>query len=191
VPRLCQLAIALGLMLAFSSLAARAVPLSWQQVSSPEGEFEVSMPGQPSLHVYHDDTLAGQINENAYELEHRTAKGGKESFSADYQDLPQIAFMFSSTRNIFNDAQKEFLKHEDGTITSKQDIELAGHKGREVTFTMPDGRWGRVRMLMVKHRLYMLTGEAPNEPEAAADIERFFSSFHLKPKTAGTHDSKH
>jgi hypothetical protein len=66
-----------------------------------------------------------------------------------------------------------------GTLVSETKVELDGHKGRELTIAIADGRIVRSRIFLVEWRLYQMIAEAPNDQATSPLVERFLMSFRL------------
>jgi hypothetical protein len=143
----------------------------WKEVHSKEGGFTVTMPSAAKQDkLEQDKTPVGPIT-----LVVHSAEGGKDTYRAEYADLPpKVPF----------DDIKEFVQpiatRYEGKVTKEEGIEVAGHKGWafEMDAQKPKGHVAG-RVFIVKNRLYQLLVVGPDVSGSSADVKKFFDSFKL------------
>jgi hypothetical protein len=164
------------LVLLASGAASHAQTAEWSAVDSKGGRFAASLPGPPVLTTKNDSTPVGGIIEHIY-----TVTQGNETFTINYQDLPEMAVLFGGAGRIFNGARDGYLKDNNGTQSAYERLKLDNHNGWQLLYTSPaqDDRpamQGRVEFFLVGRRLYVVAASWP-QSGTSADSDRFFESF--------------
>lgn len=150
-------------------IAAQAVMLTqsnWQQFSSAEGNFTVSLPGVPTEQSEKDDD--GSVANNF------TVVNGDTVYLVTYSDLVGEVNRVNPVE-IF-DAVCEGYTADGDKLVNKREIELDGHPGRIVELNTTDGMVGKASMYLVGNRLYQLIVISPNAEEG----QKFFESFQIR-----------
>jgi len=150
----------------------------WTTFAPAAGRFTVSVPSTPTLSTSKDSSPVGEITEYTY-----TVNTPTESFTLNYQDLPELAVMFGGTGRIYGGARDGCLKDAGGTLISFTKVQLDTHNGMQLLYQAPSSegkpaQQGRVRMFLVGRRLFVVAATWP-QGASAADADQFFNSFKI------------
>lgn len=148
--------------------------LSWQVYHSPQGRYRVDMPGQPKQNARPTATAAGMV-----QLHCEAVEPSKDMcFMVMYTDLP-TTFGPLNPDDVLNGAVQG-LSSEYRTRGSSL-VECEGFPGREVYYDAADplgqAIHGRVRLFMVKQRLYQVHYLGRPGTDNHPDVGRFLDSF--------------
>jgi hypothetical protein len=162
-------------------LAAAGCGVPWEKYSSPDGRFEIVMPGAPKLGSDNQETPQGVITFHPAVVDRAHA-----SFVAAWADVPpKIPIDLGKRLDVL-------VGHYQGTNLQKHAIEKAGQPG--LAFVMdtkkPVGQ-AAGQIFQIQNRLYQLL-VVGSHVEGSSDSERFFDTFKLinpemKPETTA-HD---
>lgn len=171
----------------FSFILAQETPpqnpvsdsVQWQEFSSTEGGFSISMPGQPTERELPVRGGNGPVSSREFAL---ALEEGKIVYSVNYADLPTISTELNASQiNLLldgaRDASVRNLKN--GQLVSERGIELNGYIGREIEVANPDGFSAKTRIYWVQPRLYMIVVASTAETDLDREAERFLDSFRL------------
>lgn len=153
--------------------------VQWQDFSSSEGGFSISMPGQPTERELPVRGGNGPVSSREFAL---VLEEGKLVYSVNYADFPTISTELNSSQiNLLlegaRDAAVRNLKN--GQLVSDRPIELNGYIGREIEVANPDGFSAKTRLYWVQPRLYMIVVASTAETGLNREAERFLDSFQL------------
>lgn len=162
-----------ALLILASSFYSPALGAEWLTVTSSEGRFSAEMPVQPEFSTKSHGTPVGAITEHSYVAQEPEAG----AYQVEYQDLPGLAMLFSTSKGIVKRAQKEFLKSTNGTALAMTPIVIDGRDAERMTYSVPGRGQGEVVFLMVGRRLYVLNASGPQ-------VDRFFASVRIEPTIA-------
>lgn len=153
---------------------------TWSEFSSPEGGFQVLMPGPPV-----SQTLTFQMQNGTIVHRSHIAHKGGITCVIDYADIPKASTEPDGAKALFDQARDEFIKGTQGKMLSERSISLSGHSGREIKVGLYGGE-AVLRFYLAGDRFYQLAITVPDRAEnSESEIEKFFSSFKIttKPKS--------
>ncbi len=184
-PRSPLVILAATVLLLFT-ISAWAASLDWKPFSPKDGRFRVDMPGTPELERKVEETPVGSIDTYRYEL-----KVGKLTFAAGYADIPSLIVIFGGKERIYDKVREEYLKRAHGEEISFEEFKHDLYRGRVLVYE-GDGRYGKVKMLLVSRRAYLIMASVPIDYEDKGVIDRYLASF--KPiyrRARHPHESRH
>jgi hypothetical protein len=164
----------LGVVL-IATTVAFAFQSNWVKFQSPEGRFSVLLPAQPKETKETTQSPVGPYTTTLF-----ISKGAGETYIAAWIDYdPSLKF----------DDQKELEANRDnfitgvkGTLVSSNNIVFRGYPALEFDGTTPTYSF-KSRVYIVGKRPYMLLASYLKAAESSQNINKFFSSFEVKPKT--------
>ena len=166
--RLC-----LGLSLPlFLGAAQPETPEGWTAYTTAEGAFTVVLPGKWSERKQQVKTATGQLS-----VKMVVATGRNDSaFVVSYTDYPEPEIKKGPVQKRLDHARDGAVVSAGGKLRSEKAIELKGHPGRDLVIDKDGATIARMRIVLVKQRLYqvMVLGDAP-----AKDAGIFLASFAL------------
>jgi hypothetical protein len=160
-----------------SSVASVAIALppssqAWAMHECPRGGYSVVMPGTPSEEESPGNPTIGLLGGHMSIVE----KGDGRAYVAKCS-------MFSVGRT---DVKKELDAARDsvvatlgGKLQSQQDMQLAGHPGREIVLSLPDNTVMRARYFVAGKNLFQVMAVVPRGQESSNETNEFFDSFRL------------
>ena len=158
---------------------APPVPVnSWKKFTSAEGEFSAWFPGTPEETTQPLHNLMGDIEARCFAVEADI----QDFYGVLYADIPPAADLKNPTY-LFDRAQAmEANQNGSGKIVFQQEIKLENYSGREFEFAAGGkaNYSGRVRILLVGRRLYVLTVVFLTRNPHPEDRANFFNSFKLQ-----------
>lgn len=166
-----SLLISFAAIVSLAPLSAHAKESGWQTVSSSKGRFSVEMPGAPTTYSKAKHTKIGNIGEEFYSF-----KDKEKTFTVEYSDLPEIAVIFGGRHDIYKRTKNGFLGSTHGEQISFNDITIGGKKGKLLVYATPT-RTGKVLMVLIKKRLYIVQGSIVKEAKDKAAVDKFINSF--------------
>jgi hypothetical protein len=169
-----------GLFAAFVlSVAIRAAekPAS-QEFISRKGGFSVKLPGKPIEQTKTIPTIFGPTDLTVLEA---VAPKQEACYAVGYIDYPAQVLQLvqeDDVQDLLKVTGAGAVQAVDGKVVSEKEIRLGAHPGREFDADILDGKATlRLRVYLVKQRLYMVMAVAPKgEPAGFGD---FFGSFKL------------
>ena len=167
---LSGMAIVMAGLLLCGILFAREEAQSWVKFSSPEGRFEILMPGEP---------VTGKVIE--IQLPTFTAK--LHPFSAlrppsfglmcGYADFP---FTPKNTNEVFDRTRDGSISNVQGKLITEENLTLAGYSGRRFRSTAQGNSFIDEEMFLVGERFYLITVlSKTGNPDK--NINKVFDSF--------------
>ncbi|MFP4009063.1 MAG: hypothetical protein ACLFV6_13820 [Spirulinaceae cyanobacterium] len=148
----------------------------WETFVSEAGRFSAAFPDTPTENIQEGNVAADAGASGEIMLENTDENSGYVVF---YQDFPMVpdGVPDEQVQTILAASRDGFVQ--DNEILSERDIELDGHRGKEVEVQMPEG-YMKARMYWVDSRLYFVVGGAPTKDDAIAqETDRFLDSFML------------
>ncbi len=147
----------------------------WQEFSSKEGAFSVSMPGAPAEKRQLFDTRSGSVEAHFFTLEH-----GSAVYMVVYGDYPEAPLAAADKDRILDSARDGAVGNIQGTLLDERTVTLSGHPGREARIQSFDGRLELLmRIYLVNARQYQVVTVFPKETASTKDRDRFLDSFKL------------
>jgi hypothetical protein len=153
--------------------------LEMKAFSSKEGGFTVLLPGKPAPVQQTVKSPAGEMTVHAFVT---LVDGGKGTFTVTYNDLP-AAPGANEVEQILEFAGKMGAAQVPGAkLTDQKKIEVDGHPGRQYDMDLGAQGQMRMRVFIVKQRMYQTIAFGTKERLASKDAEKFFESFKLTDK---------
>jgi hypothetical protein len=155
--------------------AAQRDPPKWATFASPEGRFEILMPGEVKQFTVDVDNEFGTsvLHMNVATLPDGTM------FVANWVDYPPDA-VADFPAQILDDSREGALDNLGGKLVSEKEIKLNNHRGREILIEVAkQDRLFRVRMYLVENRLYQTVVFGPPKLVKSKDAQRYLDSFEL------------
>jgi len=146
----------------------------WTKVFSPEGRFQVQMPGDPKMSTQKYEKSGYTIPTTIYIL----SRPGVNYLIA-VSTLPATAPPKLSG-DLVQSAKDDFIKSVQGTWLSEKNAAYNGVSGRLMTFKAPNGANGAMWIVAKNKKIFTLTIAKPGKPYAAEQA-KFFGSFRLIP----------
>ena len=163
-------------LLSIAALSAAAQPPAGWVKFSPEGSpFSVLLPGEPKK-----DTQTAQSPHGPYTTHlYTSVSPDREIYLVGWVDYsPNFKFGVQAELEANRD---NFVKSAKANLLGTTPIKLGAHPGIEFKAEMP-GRANVVsRVYIVGRRPYQLIALTPIGHDSSANVERFFSSFHVGP----------
>ncbi len=152
------------------STVAQSEP-QWTKFVSKEGRFSVLMIGTPLASQSNIATPVGDVKEHLF-----SAECGTIMLDAEYAVLPSLAALFGGRSRIYRDVVEEFLQREQATELSFVTFAKDAYRGRVVTYEAK-GRYGKLWMLLISRRLYVLNVSVPADYPDKSVIDVYLNSF--------------
>ncbi|MDY6786402.1 MAG: hypothetical protein SW833_28480, partial [Cyanobacteriota bacterium] len=149
---------------------------NWQDFTSTQGSFTVSLPGNPTEEIEPADPARGMLETGSYVWE---SEADEIAYGVFYKVLPiaptteQISGFLDSFRDDF--VSEAFI---DGQLIAERPIDIESYPGREIAVEGSDG-YVEARVYLVNERLYLLVAIAPNQTDFPQGGDRFLDSFQL------------
>jgi hypothetical protein len=151
---------------------------SWQKFSSNEGKFRVLMPKPPELQRQ-SFPLQGtkiQIQMYLFTTIDQPSPSEAAAYTVAYADFPFIPTTREAADMLLDASQTQMLVNR--TLLARSTFELKGNPGRELKLKDDQGMLTRVRLFLVKQRIYMVMAVSQSEPGLGGS-DRFLDSFEL------------
>lgn len=141
---------------------------SWNEFSSTQGGFAVSMPGTPK-----EETQTNQDGS----VEHSFSLAvDNTAYLIHYSDIPEAEKLTQEqVKQLLDSAPDDFTKSANAKLLKSENISLSGHPGKEFEFAIGDRVNGKGRVYMVKQRLYIVVGMT----STTDNFQKFLDSFRL------------
>jgi hypothetical protein len=152
--------------------AQEEVPAGWKMVAPKDGGFTAAMPAAPTEKKKQVKTATGVLNVTMF-----IADGRNDSdFVVSYSDFPAADLKKGDVDKRLDQARDGAIASVRGKQKSEKKIELNKHPGREIVIEKDGEVVVKMRIYLVKNRLYqvMVVGNAP-----AKDTGIFLDSFRL------------
>jgi len=154
----------------FSPSSTLVAQTSWNEFSSSEGKFAVSMPGTPKQETETDED---GLTAHSFTVE---LQNPDSAYLVTYYDVPEVAKATpEQVKELLDGTPDAFAKGGNANLTRSQNIILDGNPGREFEFTSTEGFSGKGRVYLVQQRLFLVVAIAPQ----TQSIQRFLESFRL------------
>jgi hypothetical protein len=151
------------------------VPASWKMVAPKDGGFSVAMPAAPMEKKQQVKTATGTLS-----VVMQIADGRNDSlFVVSYSDFPEADLKKGDVDKRLDQARDGAIASARGKKRSEEPLKLKGHAGREVVIEKDGEVVVKMRIYLVKNRLYqvMVLGNGP--VFASKDVAIFLDSFRL------------
>ncbi|MFB2936718.1 hypothetical protein ACE1B6_15810 [Aerosakkonemataceae cyanobacterium BLCC-F154] len=141
---------------------------SWNEFSSKQGGFAVSMPGTPKQET---GTNQDGSTEHSFSL-----TSNNSAFLIHYSDIPKIEKLTKEEiTKLLDNAPNDFAKGANATLVTAKNVSLDGYPGKEFEFILGEGINGKGRVYLVNNRLYIVVGMT-TQP---GNVQKFLDSFRL------------
>lgn len=148
---------------------------AWEEFSSSEGNFSVQMPGAPSHQTEQVQTAIGPIDMHLFSRE----LGSKIAYIVIYSDYPEVITR-ASPDQVLDGGRDAAVANSKGKLLSEERIFLdGGHAGREIVVEVPDQGVMKLRVYLVRQRLYQIMLLASKERIDSEENAKYFTSFKL------------
>jgi hypothetical protein len=143
----------------------------WTPFTSKEGRFSILMIGTPHSSQSETSSPVGVVKEHLY-----SAECGAIMLDAEYANLPALAALFGGRSRIYRDVVGEFMQREQGTELGFATFVKDAYRGRVLTYEAK-GRFGKLWMLLISRRLYVLNASVPRDYPDKSVIDVYLDSF--------------
>lgn len=171
--------VVLGLIVTVVGL--RTANSAAEELAPKDGGFSIDMPGKATETTQSVNMPAGKIEFKLYSF---SAKDN--TYLVSYNDYPADALKGQSTDKQLDAVRDGAVTHLKGKLAKEEKIMLGPNPGREVLIVAPeDGGFVRMRMYVVKNRLYQVILTETNNDKSfvtGPDADKFFNSFKLTGK---------
>lgn len=148
--------------------------IGWREYDSPNGGYAAEFPGTPTIKTQGVPTPLGEISTNITVVETRDW-----AYSVIHADMPAI--VETAPPKAVLEGAKQGIGGKGIKITKSQEMTLFGKPALELFGQDDQNRRMRVRLFLVKNRMYQIIIAAGSDNLLTdADAERFFASFKLK-----------
>lgn len=163
-------------MLVICALLFGCALMGWQKFESKEGGFVVTMPGKPTIKTVKLPTDFGLTYLNVFML------STKEGFAyfVSFIDYPGNLFENKTIDTALDEARDGIISNTQAQLLKEKMISIKGNPGREIEFQATNGAtFGRVRLFVVKQRLYHIMVTTSKDKKSSYHINKFLDSFNL------------
>jgi len=167
------LVVAVAALITFRSVALTP---QWRSVESSEGQFRVSLPGEPSKS---DDPATDALDGSKF-VSHRLSSALRKRtiFAVTWWENP--AQSEKTPDELFAHFRECDLKVFHGTIARDERLDIQGFPANDlVVFGAKGGFAAENRLIRVGSRIYSLWVIGPSDNVDKADARKFFDSFLL------------
>lgn len=149
-----------------------AAAQAWQEFRSAKGSFVVQLPGEPKVETNPPDATGRTESRFLVDL-------GDTAYIVAFDDYAPGHLTNANPTSVLDTAQDALLKALKGTLRQHRPTTISGFPGREIVFDTPDHNTGKVRVYVVRNRLYQVWYLGPTGQETRPDVDRFLNSFQL------------
>lgn len=146
---------------------------AWQEFTSEEGNFAVMMPGAPAYQKSTQPTALGPIDMHLFTIENR-----QNAYIVMYSDYPE-AVTKTPVESLLDGGRNGALASTKGTLINEQNLSLDGFPGREINVNLPDRGLMKLRVFMVRQRLFQVMAMGTKEIIEHEDTAKYLASFRL------------
>jgi len=153
---------------------------TWHEFVSSEGRFSVLMPGTPRSDSVVISTTSGPLNYHRF-----SAQEDSVGYILTYTDLSDEALKATSPTILMDDTRQGVISSSKGRLVSEQEVSLEGNPGRDIRIEipenadLPEGGSIRVRLYLVRNRLYQLAIFSRSDGAFDRSVSTFLTSFKL------------
>jgi len=159
--------------------AVFAVPASgqeWQTVTSREGHFSAAFPGTPeSL------TSIVENEENDMIVHSLILEQGPRAFAVHYTDYPVSMLHNANIDTFMYNVREGVLESVDGRLLSEEPfVADTAFSGRSYRIDLPEGNMMRMKLVLVRQRLFQILAAMPVDDGYSPEIMRFMDSVNIE-----------
>lgn len=146
-------------------------PAAWKEYKSDAGRFSILFPGTPQ-----EET--GQVKSGEQEVAARIVKlSGIADYAVIYVDSPMSHDMNPrATRDMFDSTVKRATETFQAASLERKEIVLDGYTGLFVKLRLADRAIMRLKMYVVRGRVYQIMVTTPPEQGATGEERRFYEA---------------
>ncbi|MBV9756384.1 MAG: hypothetical protein JO047_04960 [Alphaproteobacteria bacterium] len=144
----------------------------WHEFRSSKAGFVVQFPGEPKVDA--NPPEADGRSETRY-----TIDLGDTAYIVAVDEYAPGKLTNANPMVLLDSAQGAVLKGLNGTLRQRRAVTVSGFPGREILFDTADHNTGKVRVYVVRNRLYQTWYLGPSGQETRPDVDRFLNSFRV------------
>lgn len=150
----------------------------WKRFTSDTGKFSALFPGTPGEKIVPVKTALGESEAHSFLVQPDV----ETAYGINYNDYP-AAVDVDHPQKLFDQCQASIVG-EKGKIVVQQELKIQNYPARELEFQAGGeaNYSGRVRLILVGHRIYDLVAIFLTANPHAPERQKFFDSFSLKEK---------
>ena len=165
----------LALLLSLTCAGRASAAEKWKEFKSEGGRFSVLLPGQPKEEAQTKATTGGEVQTHRLNLDL-----GHVAYAIAYTDLPADRVAAVTPNVILDGIRDDNAKK--GVLRSNKTITLDGNPGRELVTEDAKDVITRMRVYMVKNRLYQIVVTSEKKTDSPDDVKKMLDSFKLTGK---------
>jgi hypothetical protein len=170
------MAIVLAGLLLYQSISGHQSAQRWVKFSSPEGRFEILMPGEPVTGAVIDLPLP-KFTAKLHPFS--ALRPPSFGLMCGYADFP---FKPEDTTKTFDESRDGSIRGIHGKLIAEQNLMLNGYSGRRFRSTAQGSSFIDEEMYLVGQRFYLITVFSKTE-SPDKDIDKVFDSFRFTPSS--------
>ncbi len=167
--------LALILALALSAQSQATPQAAWEDFSSSEGGFSVSLPAGAQARV----TTTYTSFKTIYTHTVSSSDQDLNSFSVSWTAYEAGKFAKRPPEKLFDKVRDALLKVNEGRLIADTPAGIGGHPGRAFAYETPGKSVYRVRLYIVGDTFFQVMSETKEWSANRSDGERFLDSFRL------------
>ena len=144
----------------------------WHELRPSQAGFVVELPGEAKVDVVPPEPDGR--SETRYSLDL-----GDTAYIVAVDDYAPGKLANADPTSLLDAAQGAVLKGLNGTLRQRRSVTLGGFPGRELLFDTPDHNTAKVRVYVMRNRLYQTWYLGPSGQETRPEVDRFLDSFRL------------
>jgi hypothetical protein len=148
---------------------------AWKTFASKEGNFTIAFPCTPVEERQRVKTATGQLDVVVLLSEDKD----DTSYVVSYCDLPEADVKKGAEQKRLDFARDGAVSKARGKLRSEKGLTLAGYPGRELLIENESEQVVRLRLFIVRRRLYQVVAVGPGAVVAHRVGTFFLDSFHL------------
>jgi len=145
-----RLCLGLTLPLVLGAVQPENLPAGWRVFTSKEGRFSIAMPGMPEEKKQRVTAATGNLDVFLFTIEGKN----DSAYVISYTDLPAADAAPGTEEKRLDFAREGAVDRARGKLRSEKKIELDKHPGRELVIETDKDAVIRMRIFVVKQRLY-------------------------------------
>jgi hypothetical protein len=146
----------------------------WSTFESEAGRFHVELPAAPEVHTETSSTFFGAVSHTKY-----TLRVGDALVAVETHDFPALATSLFSSASILEQTRSGVLEDMQARQLEAHALTLQDMPALDFTYEVPGAppRIERALAVLVRNRIYLVTGMAERSPGSHPEIRRFLESF--------------
>lgn len=155
--------------------AAASDPAKWTTFASPQGRFEILMPGEVKQFTV---DVSNEFGASTLHMNVATLGDGT-MLIANWVDYPP-ELVQELPEQLLDDSRESALDNLGGKLVSEKPIKLGKFEGREILIEVGKvDRLFRVRVYLIENRLYQTIAFGPPKFVKSREAQRYLDSFKL------------